>query len=853
MKKRNCLHISVIIFLCFILAACESMMPDEISPTPTPTLAPLSASEILAKISPVVVFIESSNGSGSGLLIEGGYILTNAHVVWPFEDVRVVFPGGAEFEDVPVVNWDLIADLAIAGPLETDLSPASLTDGEALTIGSDTYLIGYPGEVEEFPEPTIVRGLLSRIREWESIGITFFQTDASTAGGQSGGVLVTERGEIIGISGIAFTEAGYGVVASAADILARIDVLVEGEDVAGIGNRQLPRRSNGKLEQDITLVNIFDARTFVIREEDGEDVDIRVEGVENVVFSVVDGMGNVVTKTDKTLAGIEQETISIKNDKPLFLTVNQYSDRGGDFHLTSSHLLSEYKDVDDGISLSIGETKAANIDFPYDYDWYLIELEAGDQVNIKAESLLVDPIVVIDYFGARDKQVITDEDSGGGLFGNDAEVTYEAPHTGTYRIIVADQSSRATKGGYLISVDEPYEEAPTAMAPQPTATTVAGPYGPLSVYKSAQIDFSIQYPARFTKSNPRNALEGIICKLATACFLGTPGEVLAIAELDLDTVGLGGRSLDEYLKGDSESILGKTISIDRIEIQGEPAAIVTQSMQPEYDFLLQRFTYIKDDRFLITATYFGSTKNMTYLARIIDYSFSTIQITNDSSMNATTAAQMEATSTSVAQATATAIAPIQEILDITKDWRTVVKERFDSNKNYLWYTEDFEDEWGKVIIDVKEGVYIWDLIAYDDFYRWERSRVRPVSSFHLSADVYMKRGKTAKYGVLFRENEGDYYVFRITDNQYFNVAKRVDGEWTTLLDWTKSFVIKPYEVNRLSVMGQQSQFTFFINDQFVAQVEDDSILSGLIGFYAGLYEDGDRAVMEFDNVILLAP
>ena len=29
-------------------------------------------------------------------------------------------------------------------------------------------LIGYPGEVEEFPQSTIVRGLPCRVREWES-------------------------------------------------------------------------------------------------------------------------------------------------------------------------------------------------------------------------------------------------------------------------------------------------------------------------------------------------------------------------------------------------------------------------------------------------------------------------------------------------------------------------------------------------------------------------------------------------------------------------------------------------------------------------------------------------------------
>ena len=69
-------------------------------------------------------------------------------------------------------------------------------------------LIGYPAEFGEFPQPTITWGILSRYREWEQIGITYFQTDAAIAGGQSGGVLLSESGEVIGISGLRFSESG---------------------------------------------------------------------------------------------------------------------------------------------------------------------------------------------------------------------------------------------------------------------------------------------------------------------------------------------------------------------------------------------------------------------------------------------------------------------------------------------------------------------------------------------------------------------------------------------------------------------------------------------------------------------
>jgi hypothetical protein len=215
--------------------------------------------------------------------------------------------------------------------------------------------------------------------------------------------------------------------------------------------------------------------------------------------------------------------------------------------------------------------------------------------------------------------------------------------------------------------------------------------------------------------------------------------------------------------------------------------------------------------------------------------------------------QPAATPTADPQATATAVAAINAVSELTKDWRTVLKERFDSNKNYLWYTFDTDDELAKTIVEVKDGAYIWELTAHDEFFEWVGSRVRTVSSFHLSVDAHMTIGENGEYGVIFRENDKDFYVFRMVDAQFFGVSKNIDDEWTTILDLTESGAIKPYQVNRISIMGQRTHFYFFINDQFVAEVEDDSIPYGGIGFYVSLCEKGDKAVIEFDNVIMLAP
>lgn len=56
-------------------------------------------------------------------------------------------------------------------------------ESEDIALGSDVFLIDYPGEDEQYPQPRISRGILSQLRELKAISVTYFQTDAVTTGG----------------------------------------------------------------------------------------------------------------------------------------------------------------------------------------------------------------------------------------------------------------------------------------------------------------------------------------------------------------------------------------------------------------------------------------------------------------------------------------------------------------------------------------------------------------------------------------------------------------------------------------------------------------------------------------------
>ena len=284
----------------------------------------LTSAQIFQKVSPAIAYVQTGEASGSGILFEGRYVITNRHVVYPFDTARVVFPNGAEFDGVHVMGWDLEADLAVLGPIDIATEPLPLIDGETTPIGADMYLIGYPAEFESFPQPTIVKGILSRLRQSESGRITYFQTDASIAGGQSGGALVSDTGAVIGISGSSIADGKFALVASSADLLPRIRQLIAGGGDPVEGERR--RRAAVNYDGGIDLLGFAleqgedrlpTQETISIRREQPLWVGMRwrTDSDQKIDFAISlrihDESGNRVFQQDEVLTDPESRATSL--------------------------------------------------------------------------------------------------------------------------------------------------------------------------------------------------------------------------------------------------------------------------------------------------------------------------------------------------------------------------------------------------------------------------------------------------------------------------------------------------------------------------------------------------------------
>ena len=166
---------------------------------------------IVREVSPAVVGIRTSSGSGSGVIISAnGLIITNAHVAGRGGNVRVSLATGEEI-DGRVLGIAQTVDIAVIDIEGDDLPHAVLGDSDALQVGQSAIAIGNPVGFER----TVTTGVLSAMNR--SLGFGYeelIQTDAAINPGNSGGPLLNSSGQVIGINTAAVREVpGTGPLA----------------------------------------------------------------------------------------------------------------------------------------------------------------------------------------------------------------------------------------------------------------------------------------------------------------------------------------------------------------------------------------------------------------------------------------------------------------------------------------------------------------------------------------------------------------------------------------------------------------------------------------------------------------
>ena len=143
---------------------------------------------------------------GSGVVIaEGGYVLTNYHVIEDGSAWQVLMPNGDKV-DASLVGADSAMDLAVLKVEDQadTLVPVTIGASESLPVGSTVIAIGNPGG--EILANTVTRGIISALERTSMSGsnttrnVNYIQHDAPINSGNSGGGLFDYQGNLIGIN-----------------------------------------------------------------------------------------------------------------------------------------------------------------------------------------------------------------------------------------------------------------------------------------------------------------------------------------------------------------------------------------------------------------------------------------------------------------------------------------------------------------------------------------------------------------------------------------------------------------------------------------------------------------------------
>jgi S1-C subfamily serine protease len=154
--------------------------------------------ETFQKTSPATVLIRTNKGSGSGFIVgDSGLVVTAHHVIRDATTVSIKTLAGEVYQDISLLAEDEQRDFAILKFPGFGLPVIALGDSRNLKPGANVIVLGTPLGSEKL-QASISSGIVSGIREID--GYTIIQITAPISPGNSGGPVLTPRGEVVGVA-----------------------------------------------------------------------------------------------------------------------------------------------------------------------------------------------------------------------------------------------------------------------------------------------------------------------------------------------------------------------------------------------------------------------------------------------------------------------------------------------------------------------------------------------------------------------------------------------------------------------------------------------------------------------------
>jgi tetratricopeptide (TPR) repeat protein len=149
---------------------------------------------------------------------------------------------------------------------------------------------------------------------------------------------------------------------------------------------------------------------------------------------------------------------------------------------------------------------------------------------------------------------------------------------------------------------------------------------------------------------------------------------------------------------------------------------------------------------------------------------------------------------------------------------------------------------------LEKGDFVLEL-ARKNHFAWVLDEMYRYNDFMLEAETSFADGDPySALGFVFRYmNDQNFYYFLVSNKGYFRFDVVFNNNPMTRIDWTQSSLISP-ETNALRIIAHGSHFSFYIDDDWVAEVEDETLSEGQIGFAGQNYGDGYRSLFFLSSI-----
>jgi Do/DeqQ family serine protease len=251
--------------------------------------------------------------SGSGVIIRpDGYIVTNNHVVENATDIEVTLNNEKTYK-ATVIGTDPATDVALIKIDAEGLPSLQFGDSDKLRLGQWVLAIGSPYDLRS----TITAGIVSakgRQMQHSSNELkieSFIQTDAAVNPGNSGGALVDESGELVGINTAIISQtgsySGYSFAIPSNMVKKVVEDLIDFGTVKRAVLGVVMQPIDDKIAEDLKLssrngVYIYEVQKGSAAEAAGikkGDVLVKIDGVETKTAAEVQAKVNSYHPGDK--------------------------------------------------------------------------------------------------------------------------------------------------------------------------------------------------------------------------------------------------------------------------------------------------------------------------------------------------------------------------------------------------------------------------------------------------------------------------------------------------------------------------------------------------------------------------